>query len=115
MNIGTGDSWKYLSSHQRNDNGNKQNSYRRFLCWIFRKRDNSQCQICGGPGHNVHHILPKRDYPQWKKEADNCLTVCFECHGLCDDGFWNEDFLFGRVGTCTGLNPVPGNYFCLMH
>ena len=93
----TGAAFWYANPSAKNSSGNKQNGYRRFICWVFRKRDNSQCQVCGQDAHNVHHILPKRDYPHFKKEAANVLTLCIYCHDLADADFFSIKYLFSCV------------------
>ena len=45
------------------------------------KRDNYQCVICGRKGRlNVHHILPKENYSEYRYEIWNGLTCCFTHH-----------------------------------
>ena len=46
------------------------------------KRDNNTCQKCGtkiGVKH-AHHILPRRDYPEFILTVDNGITLCENCH-----------------------------------
>lgn len=93
----TGEGWKYLKPYQVNANGNKQSAYRRRLCWIFRRRDNSTCRVCGSPAHNVHHILARREYPHWKKEYCNLISLCFDCHNLADVNYFPNEYLFSLI------------------
>jgi len=44
----------------------------------IRERDNHTCQLCGGPGHDVDHIIP------WRISHDNSATnlrvLCHPCN-----------------------------------
>jgi len=48
------------------------------------------CRNCGyGLGKSMynwmfHHILPKRDYPQFRHTPENIALVCLECHSKCE-------------------------------
>ncbi len=51
------------------------------------ERDNYSCQLCGiksGNGHrvilNAHHIKHWKDYPEVRRELENGITLCRECH-----------------------------------
>jgi len=55
-----------------------------FQAWrkkVF-ERDNYTCIICGERGGelNPHHILPFADYPQYRFDIDNGMTLCREHH-----------------------------------
>jgi len=54
-------------------------------------RDNYACQSCGGRGRagyrpvlHVHHIKPRRDYPELALDESNCQTLCLDCHRKTD-------------------------------
>jgi len=64
---------------------------KRFKEWrsIVFKRDNYTCQICSfrsGKGEHrdlhPHHILSASEYPQFRLNIDNGLTLCNKCHGV---------------------------------
>jgi hypothetical protein len=93
----TGAGISSLSPYAKNKSGNKDSSYRRKIIYVFRFRDNSICPICGHPAHNVHHILSKRDYPHWKKEFNNLISLCFHCHNLADADFFSTEYLFQLI------------------
>lgn len=42
-------------------------------------RDLGQCQKCGGPGAEVHHIIGRRRL-RLRFEPDNLLLMCCACH-----------------------------------
>lgn len=52
----------------------------------IRARDENTCQVCLGPGHDVHHI----DYDKKNTVPENCVTLCKSCHGLTQSGrpYW---------------------------
>lgn len=93
----TGEPLKAMNTLELSSGGNKQGQLRRRLIWVFRVRDNSTCRICGSPGHNVHHILPKRFYPHWKKETTNMISLCFDCHNKADKEVYSVDYLFSLI------------------
>ena len=45
-------------------------------------RDNSTCVCCGCAGGylEVHHVKPKKKYPDLIFETDNGVTLCLDCH-----------------------------------
>lgn len=46
-------------------------------------RDNYTCQCCGDDkGHNLnaHHILPYMQYPKFRFDVNNGITLCEDCH-----------------------------------
>lgn len=97
MEIKTGAGIKATSPYQKNKQGNKESSYRRKILSIFLKRDNSICRVCNEKAWNVHHVLPKRDFPHWKQEPCNLISLCFACHNQADAGDLTIDFLFNLI------------------
>src|SRR5688572_19248016 len=55
-------------------------------------RDENECVFCGQPPQDAHHILERR---LWEKgggyELDNLVSVCGECHELCEIGDYLPD------------------------
>lgn len=45
--------------------------------WI---RSYPSCAICGQPGEEVHHIIPRSVRPDLMYDLDNLQTVCKDCH-----------------------------------
>jgi len=43
-------------------------------------RDYGKCKICGGTAIEVHHILGKQAYPQYRHILENGVSVCRVCH-----------------------------------
>jgi len=44
------------------------------------KRANNQCEYCGGPATEAHHIYPKKLEPFYALDPDNGVACCEECH-----------------------------------
>lgn len=57
--------------------------------WAWRtsvfERDNGLCQICGGKGHEVHHILGWTRDPDRRYDIKNGITLCMSCHEKTDN------------------------------
>lgn len=61
-------------------------------------RDVSKCRICGSKEElESHHIMPVSEYPHWKYEMDNGITLCTDCHYEADNGRISVDFLLNRA------------------
>ena len=43
-------------------------------------RNNPTCAVCGRPGEEVHHVIPRSLRPDLCYEWDNLKTLCKECH-----------------------------------
>jgi 5-methylcytosine-specific restriction endonuclease McrA len=62
-------------------------TYTKELREYIRERD-EYCRICGGPGHHVHHVIPRgrfKVHPERYTFADvnderNLMYVCAMCH-----------------------------------
>lgn len=64
------------------------------------KRDEYKCQMCGkiGIALEVHHIRPKRLWPELTLVIDNGITLCKSCHQTIVTG--REDrfaYIFSRI------------------
>ena len=81
--------------------------------WLLRQRRGNKCERCGvtleqliATGHKcsnhlqVHHIKPKRSYPQLAKDETNLIVLCQKCHEDVDP--WIERMLrAGRLSVTT--------------
>lgn len=48
-----------------------------------RQRDDHRCRRCGKrdeKNNHAHHIAPRSRRPDLKRDLDNGITVCMECH-----------------------------------
>ena len=50
----------------------------------IRTRDSYQCQLCGGPGTDIHHIISrslcKGEYSYLLLSKKNLILLCRSCH-----------------------------------
>jgi 5-methylcytosine-specific restriction protein A len=54
---------------------------------------NPRCTHCGGPGHVVDHVVPRRQAPGRALDPSNLSTCCASCHSTKTartDGGWGE-------------------------
>lgn len=71
-----------------------------------RVRDNYTCQICGekedGRKHDVHHIIPFREFGLEKyneaNQLSNLITFCHPCHGNIESKNSATSISLGRSG-----------------
>jgi hypothetical protein len=50
-----------------------------FALFVFR-RDQGNCQVCGGKGKDIHHIIPLRRAPMLIMDPANVILLCKKCH-----------------------------------
>lgn len=43
------------------------------------------CSICGRPGNQLAHLLPKSIYPEYYTERWNLVIMCHACHNNYDN------------------------------
>lgn len=65
------------------------------------KRDNYLCRNCyrygrTTPGDTVHHMLPAEDYPEYKYNDINLITLCKKCHNLMHERNTRKLTLLGK-------------------
>ena len=95
--------YDYLGLKRTNEQLNYKNS--------IRERDNHTCQLCGGPGHDVDHIIP------WHISHDslpgNLRVLCHRCNligrrytlpegrtrAIPFDQY--ENYLLGELASCS--------------
>lgn len=66
-----------LGSHKNS----KLATYRRKQAEIAAERDEGVCQLCGGPGDDVHHVFGRGRTVENPRERHTALmVVCRECH-----------------------------------
>ena len=59
----------------------------------IRKRANDQCERCGIPGNNPHHIIGRRSLSvRW--DIDNGVCLCSGCHVLRRDSAHQDPLTF---------------------
>lgn len=60
----------------------KSPEYKKFVQAVL-KRDWYKCLVCPSKKElEVHHIYPRRDFPERIFDIDNGITLCKKCHGL---------------------------------
>jgi 5-methylcytosine-specific restriction endonuclease McrA len=96
----------------------KPTTYTRELREWIRERDGGRCQLCGRPGHQVHHVIPRgRFYREWYTFTDvhderNLMLVCFRCHnrihsepGVLEQAICIQEVRFGPLRKAS-VQPV---------
>lgn len=73
------------------------NAKERLRFKVFVKRDNCLCKVCNGAAHNIHHILPRKDFPHFENEIQNMISLCKPCHDKADKGMIETQKLFSLV------------------
>ena len=76
--------YDYLGLKRTNEQLNYKNS--------IRARDNYTCQLCGGPGRDVDHIIPW--HISHDSSPDNLRVLCHKCN------------LIGRRTRCDARLPL---------
>jgi 5-methylcytosine-specific restriction endonuclease McrA len=79
----------------------KRATYTKKLREYIKKRD-EYCRVCGGAGHHVHHVIPRRRfkvYPERYTFIDvhderNLMYVCAMCHNKIHS---DESFLLAVI------------------
>ena len=70
------DEWSQLAKKK----GRATGEYRRWKLSVL-DRDHNSCRYCGSTDNlHVHHILPYCDYPEFRTDIDNGITLCSICH-----------------------------------
>lgn len=66
------------------------------------RRENGNCQRCGGRAHEVHHRFYREDWNDTK--PDDCEALCRECHSKQHP---DKGSLFVRPErNCFEFNPI---------
>ena len=62
-------------------NGRHSREYANWRKAVF-ERDKYTCQLCMNKGGvlNAHHIKRYSDFPQFRYDVDNGVTLCKRCH-----------------------------------
>ena len=56
---------------------------------VINERDKGICQLCSGPGNNVHHVVGRRNRStRWL--VDNGLLLCSGCHTFRTNSFHQD-------------------------
>jgi hypothetical protein len=76
----------FATDNDQRKNRGERNLHLEWRRQIF-ERDNYTCQLCGiksGCGHrlilNAHHIKHWKDYPELRRDLNNGVTLCKDCH-----------------------------------
>ena len=62
---------------------------------VVMRRDGYECQQCRRYGKTaaavtVHHIYPLKDYPEYKLNSHNLISLCNDCHGQMHNRLTDE-------------------------
>lgn len=62
---------------------------------VVLRRDNYLCRQCKRYGkttqaNTVHHIMPAEEYPEYRYNDKNLLSLCNECHNSMHDRFTDK-------------------------
>lgn len=75
--------------------------HREYIDWraSVYERDDYTCQCCGARGGklNAHHLNSFADYPDFRYNIDNGITMCVMCHDATEPGSFHN--LYGTHGT----------------
>lgn len=73
-----------LANKYKNNSTTASKEYKEFRKKVL-ERDNYKCVKCGAKDNlQVHHIKPKKDYPDLIMNFDNVQTLCLLCHSKTD-------------------------------
>lgn len=79
------------------ETGNRRKPKQRWAIKV-KKRDKGVCQVCGTfEDLEAHHIMRMRDYPHWRYNVTNGITLCNQCHEKADNGSLTISFLFRKI------------------
>jgi len=72
------------------------------------KRDGRECQICktgikGKKKLSAHHLLPYNKYPEYRKNVNNGVCLCFSCHSKLEAGLRRKDSHWMKINTYFAL------------
>lgn len=80
------------------------------------RREIPFCQKCGKTEHlQVHHLMPKKLYPQLLLDERNLVVLCPRCHSFCagsahKDGMafavWLMNALPEKFRFCAGISDI---------
>jgi len=58
-------------------------TYRSYQIWKSSILENAECILCGSIKKlELHHVLPRRDYPELVVEKENVVPMCEKCHDI---------------------------------
>ena len=74
-----------------NDTLRHRKEYKDWRTLVY-KRDNYTCQCCGAYGGrlNAHHINSFANYPEFRYDINNGITLCVKCHDATEDGSFHN-------------------------
>jgi len=75
---------KWMKSAVDTEEKEKLRTYAEYKKWRAEvlKRDHFTCAVCGQVGGrlDVHHIKPFAEYPEYRIDVNNGITLCKKCH-----------------------------------
>lgn len=81
-----------------NDTLRHRREYKNWRTAVY-ERDNYTCQCCGARGGklNAHHINQFADYPEFRYDVSNGITLCVNCHDSIENGSFHN--IYGTHNT----------------
>lgn len=58
---------------------------------MFPERALDGCEYCGLRPIDLHHLLPREQYPTLAYEAENVVPLCVQAHGYITRGHWTSE------------------------
>lgn len=76
--------WNWKASADHNHRKEMNTKQGRLWRWEVKRRDKHKCQVCGLSAPTVkvvaHHIKPWKDFPEFRFDVLNGITLCVACH-----------------------------------
>ena len=58
---------------------------------LFPERHTDSCEYCGQSPVDLHHLLPRKDYPHFTYDSDNVVPICVNIHQRITRNMWSTE------------------------